>query len=92
MPDWRRFLDRYLQLRNYTETVRRAGFSDTDFTDGGSDRLVDTIVAHGTIDELADRTWAHWDAGADHVSVNVQPDTEDPVPTLRALAAPALER
>ncbi|GAA1056907.1 hypothetical protein GCM10017608_10770 [Agromyces luteolus] len=52
----------------------------------------DTIVAHGTIDELADRTRAHWDAGADHVSVNVQPDTEDPVPTLRALAAAASER
>ena len=35
----------YLRLPNYVNNLRRLGFSDDDFRDGGSDRLVDAIVA-----------------------------------------------
>ena len=43
----------YLPLENYTRCWRRLGFGDADLADGGSDRLVDALVAWG--DEEADR-------------------------------------
>ena len=65
----RRFLEIYLTLPNYVNNWRRLGFTDTDFAGGGSDRLVDSIVAWG--DETANRkrSEAHWQPGADHVCV-----------------------
>ncbi|GAA4544752.1 TIGR03620 family F420-dependent LLM class oxidoreductase [Amycolatopsis samaneae] len=51
--------------------LRRLGFTDADLADGGSDRLVDAIVAHRGEQEVADRVRAHLDAGADHVCVQV---------------------
>jgi probable F420-dependent oxidoreductase len=59
----------YLRLPNYTNNLRRLGFDDADFADGGSDRLVDTIVAWGDLDAIRSRVAAHLDAGADHVCV-----------------------
>ena len=81
----------YLQLPNYTNNLRRFGFGDDDFADGGSDRLVDAIVAWGDEAAIADRVRAHHDAGADHVCVQVLPHegTEAPVDQWRRLA-PAL--
>ena len=38
----------YLHLVNYTSNLRRLGFTDEDLADGGSDRLVDALVAHGS--------------------------------------------
>lgn len=61
----------YLGLRNYTNNLRRLGFGDDDFADGGSDRLVDAIVAWGDADAIAARVKAHHDAGADHVCLQV---------------------
>ena len=43
----------YLGLPNYTNNLRRLGWTDDDFADGGSDRLVDAIVAWGDIDAVA---------------------------------------
>ena len=43
----------YLPLENYTRCWRRLGFDDADLADGGSDRLVDALVAWG--DEEASR-------------------------------------
>lgn len=81
----------YLQLPNYTNNLRRLGFGDEDFADGGSDRLVDAIVAWGDEAAIADRVRAHHDAGADHVCVQVLPHegTAAPVDQWRRLA-PAL--
>ena len=63
---------RYLALENYANNLRRLGWSDTDLTpDGGSDALVDAIVAHGNEAAIADRVRAHLSAGADHVCVQV---------------------
>ncbi|MFM7870316.1 MAG: LLM class F420-dependent oxidoreductase, partial [Actinomycetota bacterium] len=38
---------------------------------GPSDRLVDAIVAWGTLDDIRTRFVAHLDGGADHVGVQV---------------------
>jgi probable F420-dependent oxidoreductase len=61
----------YLHLINYTSNLRRLGWSDADLADGGSDALVDALVAHGTGDEIAARLGEHFDAGADHVAVQL---------------------
>jgi probable F420-dependent oxidoreductase len=74
----------YLGLTNYLSNLRRLGFTDADFADGGSDALVDALVVHGDADTLARGVTAHLDAGADHVAV--QALGPDPLPALRALA------
>jgi probable F420-dependent oxidoreductase len=61
----------YLTLPNYTNNLRRLGWGDDDLTDGGSDKLVDAIVAWGDEDAILARVRAHLDAGADHVCVQV---------------------
>lgn len=82
----RAFLDRYLRMDNYVRTMRRGGFSEDDVADGGSDHLVDRIVAHGGGETLAAAVRAHLDAGADHVAVQVQPADQDVLPALQAVA------
>jgi probable F420-dependent oxidoreductase len=65
----RRFLELYLGLPNYLNNWRRLGFTDADFTAGGSDRLIDAIVVWGDERTILARIQEHWDAGADHVCV-----------------------
>jgi probable F420-dependent oxidoreductase len=67
----RAYVGRYLSLPNYTNALRELGFGDEDFAGLGSDRLVDAIVAWGSADAVAERVRQHWDAGADHVAVQV---------------------
>jgi probable F420-dependent oxidoreductase len=73
----RRRLAIYLDLPNYVNNLLRYGFSESDFTDNGSDRLVDGLVAWGHDDTVAARLRAHLDAGADHVVLQVL-STEPP--------------
>jgi probable F420-dependent oxidoreductase len=61
----------YLGLPNYMNNLRRFGITDDDIADGGSDRLVDMVVAWGDVDAVRARVQAHLDAGADHVAVQV---------------------
>ena len=61
----------YLRAPNYVNNLKRYGFTDDDVADGGSDRLVDAIVAWGDVDTVAGRVRAHHDAGADHVAVQL---------------------
>jgi probable F420-dependent oxidoreductase len=68
----------YLGLRNYTQRLLDFGFSDDDLADGGSDRLIDTIIPHGSPEQIAEAVHAHLDAGADHVCL--QPLGEDGIP------------
>jgi probable F420-dependent oxidoreductase len=79
----------YLSLINYTNNLRRLGFSDADLADGGSDRLLDALVAHGDAKSVAARLREHLDAGADHVAVQLLTATaaDDPLPGFRELAA-----
>jgi probable F420-dependent oxidoreductase len=59
----------YLGLSNYTNNLRRLGFGDEDLAAGGSDRLIDAVVPHGSAEELAQVVRAHLDAGANHVAL-----------------------
>ena len=63
----REYARMYLALRNYTSNLLRFGFSESDLKNGGSDRLIDAVIPHGTAAEVADAARAHLDAGADHV-------------------------
>ena len=82
----RAFLAHYLTLVNYTSNMQRAGFTAQDVADGGSDNLVDRLVAHGDAAVLGAAVQAHLDAGADHVCVQVQPADSNVIPALRAIA------
>jgi probable F420-dependent oxidoreductase len=84
----RHHLEIYLGLPNYVNNWRRLGFTDPDFANGGSSRLVDSLVAWGDAETVANRVGAHLDAGADHVCVQVLggPDRVPPMPTWRQLA------
>ena len=64
----------YLGLPNYYNNLARIGFDESDWTNGGSDRLVDAIVAWGTEEQIAARVAQHHAAGADHVCVQVLQD------------------
>lgn len=80
----------YLGLPNYTSNLRRFGFGDEDLAGGGSDRLVDALVARGDVDDITRRVGDHFEAGASHVCVQVlSATTEPPLPEWRELA-PAL--
>jgi probable F420-dependent oxidoreductase len=80
----------FFDMPNYVNNWRRLGFGDDDFVDGGSDRLVDAILAWGSEDAVVARVTAHLDAGADHVAVQVACGVDElPVDQWRALA-PAL--
>jgi probable F420-dependent oxidoreductase len=72
----RMHLATYLGLPNYANNWKRQGFTDDDIANGGSDRLVDALVAWGDEEAIADRVRQHRDAGADHVCVQVL--TSDP--------------
>lgn len=78
----------YTPLPNYAGNLERLGFDDADLASAGSDRLVDAIVAWGTIDDVVARVQAHLDAGADHVCVQVvtADPTALPVEAWRSLA------
>jgi probable F420-dependent oxidoreductase len=67
----RQAMQMYLGLPNYVRNLRSLGFTDDDVAGGGSDRLVDAIVAWGGIDAVVARVRAHHDAGADHVCLQV---------------------
>jgi probable F420-dependent oxidoreductase len=69
-------LSRYLQAPNYANNWLRLGFTQDDIADGGSDRLVDALVAWGDVDAIRERVAAHIAPGADHVCL--QAVTENP--------------
>ena len=56
-------------LPNYRSSYLRMGFSAQDLDNGGSDRVIDAIVAWGDEKAIRDRIQQHWDAGADHVCI-----------------------
>jgi probable F420-dependent oxidoreductase len=68
----------YLGLRNYTRNLLDFGFTERDLADGGSDRLIDAVIPHGSAEQIAEVVHAHLDAGADHVCL--QPLGEHGIP------------
>jgi probable F420-dependent oxidoreductase len=69
----------YLEAPNYVRALRWLGWGPEHLADGGSDELVDAIVAWGDEAAIADRVREYLDAGADHVCVQ-------PVTSIRPLA------
>jgi probable F420-dependent oxidoreductase len=65
----RAYMSYYLRIPHYGAMLRTVGFGPGDLADGGSDRLVDAIVAWGSEDALRARLGAHRAAGADHVCI-----------------------
>jgi len=75
----------YAGLPNYRNNLKWLGYTDADFENGCSDRLVDAIVAWGDEKALRARIQAHLDAGADHVCIQpLRPDGKPGI-DLRAL-------
>jgi probable F420-dependent oxidoreductase len=74
---------RYLSAPNYRNNLLRCGFTTRDLEGGGSDRLVDALVAVGDVDDVAARVRAHLDAGADHVCVDPIDRSISEIPTAR---------
>ncbi len=77
----------YLALKNYQASLTRLGYEQSDLTDGGSDRLIDALVAWGDEKAIRNRIQEHFDAGATHVCIQpLQPDGSD-LPDLRVIEA-----
>ena len=57
----------YLAVPHQRRNWSRMGFDESDYRDGGSDRLVDALVAWGSAQTIRSRIRAHLDAGATHV-------------------------
>lgn len=67
----RAFVGRASGTTNYRANLIRLGYTEEDFTDGGSDRLIDALVVHGDETAIAQRVQKHLDAGATHVAVHL---------------------
>jgi probable F420-dependent oxidoreductase len=83
----REYAKLYLGLSNYTNNLLRSGFKESDIADGGSDQLIDTIVPHGTAEDVAAAARRHIDAGADHVCLQTVGVNGVPVDEWTALAS-----
>lgn len=84
----RTFTAGYLTLLNYANNLRSLGFEEDDLAAGGSDRLVDAVVAWGDVDAVATRIREHHAAGADHVCLQVLSTLDSfPLTAYRELAA-----
>jgi probable F420-dependent oxidoreductase len=80
----------YLRLGNYTRNLLRFGFTEDDVGGGGSDRLIDAVIPHGSPAEIAEAVALHLEAGADHVCVQPLGHGPAPVEDYGALAAELL--
>jgi probable F420-dependent oxidoreductase len=82
----RNMIAKALGLINHVNNWKRLGFSDGDLAKPGSDRLVDALVAYGSVDDVADRLNEHMEAGADHVAIRVLGGQDKLLPSLAALS------
>jgi hypothetical protein len=78
----------YLSLQNYRQNLVRLGWPEDDLAPPGTDRTFDAMVAWGDEQEIARKVNRHYDAGADHVTVQVLTPTPEraPLDDLRRLA------
>ncbi len=76
-----------LGLANYRANLTRMGFGEEDLADGGSDTLVDALVAQGDAATAAKQLRTQLEAGASHLVVHAVP----PADRMRILTALAPE-
>jgi probable F420-dependent oxidoreductase len=83
----RQYMKFYLTLPAYRKNLGVLGFDQAELANGGSDRLVDAIVAWGDENKLRARVEAHYKAGANHVCILPLNPVGGLVPDLRTLEA-----
>ena len=66
----RRALGIYMPLPAYQNAWKEWGFEEADWASGGSDRLLDMIVAWGSEAAIRERIAAYEDAGASHIAIS----------------------
>ena len=85
----RKAISIYLPLPAYRNRWKKWGFEDADFDGGGSDRLVDGLVAWGDEEQIRARMLAHREAGASHIAVSpIHPEGAGPDWRLLEALAP----
>lgn len=72
----REYMRSYLSLPNYSNNLRRLGYTDEDVAGGGSDRLMDALIPWGDLETVVAGIEKHYAAGADEVAIQVL--TADP--------------
>jgi probable F420-dependent oxidoreductase len=82
----REYAASYLRLTNYTSNLLRFGYTERDIADGGSDRLIDAVIPHGSPEQIADAVRAHLEAGADHVCLQPLGHGDEPLEDFAKLA------
>jgi probable F420-dependent oxidoreductase len=83
----REYMKTYVpRLPTYTNNLLELGYSQADFANGCSDRLVDDIVAWGEVDAIRARVQQHYEAGADHVCI-LPLSTSGRLPNLATIEA-----
>jgi probable F420-dependent oxidoreductase len=86
----RGYTARYVGMTNYARNLLRFGFTEDDLADGGSDRLIDAVVPHGSAETIVEAVHAHFEAGADHVCLQPVGHGSETLDDYRALAAALL--
>jgi probable F420-dependent oxidoreductase len=82
----REYAQSYLQLSNYASNLLRFDYTERDLENGGSDRLIDAVIPHGSAEAIAEAVRAHLDAGADHVCLQPLGHGAEPIDDYEALA------
>ena len=85
----RQHMKTYSALPNYANNLMRLGY-DADDIENMADVVVDAVVAWGSIEAIKKRVQDHFDAGADHVCVQVLTEEPQTVPEGWRQLAPAL--
>jgi probable F420-dependent oxidoreductase len=62
-------LSRYLVLDNYRNAWFGMGFTESDLSNGGSDRFIDAMMLWGDAETVKSGLQAHFTAGATHVAI-----------------------
>jgi probable F420-dependent oxidoreductase len=83
----REFMRFYLNAPPYQRNFRAMGFNDDDLRNGGSDRLIDSIIAWGGERQLRERIEEHRRAGANHVYIIPLSASGERLPDMRVIEA-----
>ena len=83
-----RHLSNYLGSANYRNNLLRIGWSEEELAPPGSEALFEAIVAWGDLERIGERIRELFEAGADHVALNLVAAyaTVPPIDELRRLA------
>jgi probable F420-dependent oxidoreductase len=82
----RTYTSHYLARENYRENLRSLGFPLADLEGGGSDDVIDALVAWGDEGAVRARVQEHLDAGADHVVLQPLESSSSPAETIKQFA------